>query len=192
MCVCSVAMEHSRQVREVASVLQAMANDAVTEKTALEALEAPLHVPISTATTLLRHFRWDMDKLLASFADDAVATCMEARVKLLTEHETMSKQDDFVCEICMEKFTSGHAISLMCQHPFDFDCWKGHLQAKLADGPSMFAIRVGLSSMAEYVSVCVCVCVCVINCVVRLCICDMPSSRLPRSCIRGYMAKGVQ
>ncbi|CEO99254.1 hypothetical protein PBRA_001160 [Plasmodiophora brassicae] len=135
----AVASEHLREVQEVASVLQAMAHQDFHDRR----LDGPLHVPISTAALLLRHFRWNMDRLLASFAEDPVATCCAAGVTVrndadLTDDSSEYSRSvmDFTCVICHETFPKTAALGLPCGHYFDVQCWRGHLRARLADGPS--------------------------------------------------------
>lgn len=126
----AAAFGHQHEVREIASVLQGLAG-------------VHLSVPLSTAGVLLRHFRWNTDRLIRSFESDPMGTCQQAGISMSELHPMIpvpsnhNSQKSLYCPICMENLPNSNSVglALMCGHWFCKNCWSGYLKSQISHGP---------------------------------------------------------
>eukprot|EP00455_Lapot_gusevi_P031629 TRINITY_DN3437_c0_g1_i2.p1 TRINITY_DN3437_c0_g1~~TRINITY_DN3437_c0_g1_i2.p1 ORF type:complete len:501 (+),score=79.23 TRINITY_DN3437_c0_g1_i2:149-1651(+) len=135
--------EQARQIEEIAGLLEISKN---------QILGLRQHRPLATASALLRAFRWDSEKFLLAFFDDPVATCAKAGIVL--ENNPVGVDEgkeilEFTCEVCACDFPIAEGLACFCRHYFDVDCWKGHLQAKLDEGPNCVFARCPAAGCKE-------------------------------------------
>ncbi|KAF9615083.1 hypothetical protein IFM89_021654 [Coptis chinensis] len=93
-----------------------------------------------SATILLLHYNWSVDKLQdAWFADEEK---VRTTVGLLEEpivHYPNSKK--VTCAICFEIFIRRRMHAAACGHPFCEKCWKGYVSTAINDGPGCLVLR---------------------------------------------------
>lgn len=86
------------------------------------------------AAILLRHFRWNKERLLEDYMDrpDKV---LEAAGLNSTSSETRKLQvlDGFVCDICCEDGEGLESFAMKCGHRYCVDCYRHYLTQKIRE-----------------------------------------------------------
>lgn len=90
------------------------------------------------ARTLLIHYRWDVERLLALLVEKG-KDCLyaEAGIKVV-EHQDLDtpQYPTIACDICMEDVSSDKATRVDCGHCFCNNCWTEHFIVKINEGQS--------------------------------------------------------
>ncbi|XP_021718700.1 probable E3 ubiquitin-protein ligase ARI2 isoform X1 [Chenopodium quinoa] len=91
------------------------------------------------ARTLLIHYRWDVEKILAVLVEKGNEQLyVEAGVRV-TEHANIpsSSSCSFLdCDICMEEHPANKFTTMDCGHYFCNDCWTEHFIVRINEGES--------------------------------------------------------
>ncbi|XP_015902896.2 probable E3 ubiquitin-protein ligase ARI2 [Ziziphus jujuba] len=90
------------------------------------------------ARTLLIHYRWDVERLIAVLVERGKCCLfMEAGVSVV-EHQDLDSPlpPTIMCDICMEDVPSGETTKMDCGHCFCNVCWTEHFVVKINDGQS--------------------------------------------------------
>ncbi|KAJ9125203.1 hypothetical protein QFC22_000157 [Naganishia vaughanmartiniae] len=105
----------------------------------------------STAATLLRHFRWNSEKLTETYWEDPKKVLDDAGLEAITSpvvatrplpSRTKSRiaaasKEPFECPVCCIEYTGSETesetLGLSCGHRFCKDCWKEYLENKIMD-----------------------------------------------------------
>ncbi|KAH9656396.1 putative E3 ubiquitin-protein ligase ARI1 [Citrus sinensis] len=90
------------------------------------------------ARTLLIHYRWDVEKLLAVLVENGKESLFnEAGVTVIDDADPMLPLSSTVmCDICMEEVAGDKATKMDCGHCFCNDCWTEHFIVKINEGQS--------------------------------------------------------
>eukprot|EP00854_Cymbomonas_tetramitiformis_P005525 gene5525-6701_t len=91
------------------------------QREAIDGVVSVLSVDTSTATTLLRFFKWSVSRLHDDWFQD------EAR-----------------CQICFDEYAPDKLRSASCGHFFCQECWQGYLKTGINDGPGCLSMRCPL------------------------------------------------
>lgn len=90
--------------------------------------------PQATAI-LLRHFRWNKERLIDKYMEDTEGTLESAGLGLGTgaKPPQVEKVPGFVCDICCDDDEDMDTFAMKCGHRFCVDCYKRYLQTKIKD-----------------------------------------------------------
>ncbi|TYI88323.1 hypothetical protein E1A91_D04G200300v1 [Gossypium mustelinum] len=92
------------------------------------------------ARTLLIHYRWDVEKLLAVLVEKGKADLFsEAGVSVVEREDTvtpLSSSSTAMCDICIEELPGDKMTKMDCGHAFCNDCWTEHFVVKINEGQS--------------------------------------------------------
>ncbi|XP_039013085.1 probable E3 ubiquitin-protein ligase ARI2 isoform X2 [Hibiscus syriacus] len=92
------------------------------------------------ARTLLIHYRWDVEKLLAVLVEKGKEDLFsEAGVSVVDSEDKetpMSSSSTGMCNICIEELPGGKMTKMDCGHAFCNDCWTEHFVVKINEGQS--------------------------------------------------------
>ncbi|KAJ4716447.1 RBR-type E3 ubiquitin transferase [Melia azedarach] len=90
------------------------------------------------ARTLLIHYRWDVEKLLAVLVEKGKASLFAEAGVTVKEDANSSPpfSSTVMCEICMEDVSGDKATKMDCGHCFCNDCWTEHFIVKINEGQS--------------------------------------------------------
>lgn len=120
-----ILVEQERAVREIAEVLS---------------------LPTASATQLLRHFRWNKDRLLHAYVEDAARVCRDAGISLpavpsahaaaaAAPRASLPVAAGGMCLICADSVSAENSLALsLCGHMFCHGCWAGYLALKISEG----------------------------------------------------------
>ncbi|XP_075096370.1 putative E3 ubiquitin-protein ligase ARI2 [Nicotiana tabacum] len=93
------------------------------------------------ARTLLIHYRWDVEKVLAVLVERGRKNlCAEAGLTLERkdedEHSSSLPTAEMTCQICFEDVPAEKTTVMDCNHRFCNDCWTTHFVVKIYEGKS--------------------------------------------------------
>eukprot|EP00033_Pygsuia_biforma_P003688 GCRY01004040.1.p1 GENE.GCRY01004040.1~~GCRY01004040.1.p1 ORF type:complete len:532 (-),score=106.18 GCRY01004040.1:678-2081(-) len=97
-----------------------------------------LSIPMSSAEILLRHFRFDRDRLLTRYLENPEATCREAGIMTTSETKSSDCSDGAgPCPICVDAIKEESRVTLPCGHFLCHDCFVQYLTGKIQEGQSI-------------------------------------------------------
>jgi len=87
-----------------------------------------------TAATLLRYFRWNKERLIERFMDNAASVQEEAGVIVdSTRQPKLSGRPGFVCDICCSDEPGLLTLALSCGHRYCHNCYRQYLTQKIME-----------------------------------------------------------
>ncbi|KAJ3305102.1 hypothetical protein HDV03_002029 [Kappamyces sp. JEL0829] len=92
-----------------------------------------LGCPPETASTLLRYFKWNKEKLIESYMEDDEATTKAAGVLMFEDRPQLMAVPGFVCDICCNDEGDLKTLALLCQHRYCQDCYEHYLTMKITE-----------------------------------------------------------
>ncbi|KAJ3373526.1 hypothetical protein HDU91_006469 [Kappamyces sp. JEL0680] len=92
-----------------------------------------LGCPPETASTLLRYFKWNKEKLIESYMEDDEATTKAAGVLMFEDRPQLMAVPGFVCDICCNDEDDLKTLALLCQHRYCQDCYEHYLTMKITE-----------------------------------------------------------
>uniref|UniRef100_A0A6B2L3S1 RBR-type E3 ubiquitin transferase n=1 Tax=Arcella intermedia TaxID=1963864 RepID=A0A6B2L3S1_9EUKA len=90
-----------------------------------------LNINFSDARTLLKHMKWDIDKLFEQFAENLEGICKAAGVDLSSTQTVTGKKGKGECLICFDE--SDDITTLSCSHGYCKECWKQYLGLQIKE-----------------------------------------------------------
>uniref|UniRef100_A0A7N0T1H0 RBR-type E3 ubiquitin transferase n=1 Tax=Kalanchoe fedtschenkoi TaxID=63787 RepID=A0A7N0T1H0_KALFE len=111
----------------------------VAQRDDLQRVMDLLQLKENHARTLLIHYRWDVDKLIAVYVERGRTYLFSQAGVTVTENRDLrlSPSSTVSCCICMEDDISSDCASTMdCGHCFCNDCWTEHFIVKINEGQS--------------------------------------------------------
>lgn len=93
-----------------------------------------LHIDKGESAILLRHFRWNKERLMEDYMDDPSKVLGAAG---LAESEAgppkLESSPGFVCDICCEDCDDLETFALKCKHRYCVDCYRQYLSQKIRE-----------------------------------------------------------
>ncbi|RCH80044.1 hypothetical protein CU098_002904, partial [Rhizopus stolonifer] len=87
------------------------------------------------SATLLRHFRWNKERLFEQYMDSPEKVIKQSGLSLSQQRQQQQQQEnDFICDICCDQVDQ--SIGLSCDHRFCQACYKQYVQQKIGEGES--------------------------------------------------------
>jgi len=97
-------------------------------------VDQPVHTSAQPEITsiILRHFRWDIDKLIDRFMESSDTVLQSAgEPDSISRNPKRQKTSGFVCGICYDDPPPEEIFSLRCSHKFCKSCWQMYLEEKI-------------------------------------------------------------
>lgn len=90
------------------------------------------------ARTLLIHYRWDVDKVIAVLVENGKDKLYKEAGVTVSEHDNPSSKpsSEVMCIICMDEVSASEVTTMDCGHSFCNNCWTGHFIVKINEGQS--------------------------------------------------------
>ena len=108
----------------------------------VEEVSMILGQPPESTAILLRHARWNKEKLIEAYMDKEDEVLERAGLgKHSGEPARVVKVPDFVCEICCEDAPNLETYAMRCGHRFCVDCYRRYLAQKVKDEGEAARIR---------------------------------------------------
>eukprot|EP00762_Andalucia_godoyi_P000308 ANDGO_03212.mRNA.1 E3 ubiquitin-protein ligase dbl4 len=97
-----------------------------------------LNCSLSAAGSLARYFHWDRQKLLENYYSDEERTLQKAGVDTRNVGYKKGKFGaPLMCNICFDQKDGSEMCAVSCNHFFCACCYRGYLESKLNEGPSV-------------------------------------------------------
>ncbi|KAI8927296.1 hypothetical protein BC831DRAFT_398800 [Entophlyctis helioformis] len=105
------------------------------QRTEVAQVAAILGCSEPAAATLMRHFRWNKERLIESYMDDSDAVLLAAGVVMddASKRPRAVPVDGFVCDICCNDAPGLPTLALSCHHRFCLDCYSMYLAQKITE-----------------------------------------------------------
>ncbi|KAF2807832.1 uncharacterized protein BDZ99DRAFT_535541 [Mytilinidion resinicola] len=98
--------------------------------------------PPEAAAILLRHARWNKERLIESYMDNTDKVLESAGLGEAALHPPkIEKVKGFTCDICCEDGPGLETFAMKCDHRFCVDCYKHYLESKIKDDGEAARIR---------------------------------------------------
>lgn len=109
-----------------------------------------LDIPMQCAGVLLRHFRWNKERLFDKYYANPTKVQKEAGVQYLAKDSTQTTE--VTCEICYDTVSATQAFGMGCNHRFCRDCWEPYLRVAVGDGPTCIYTKCPAQGCNEVVN----------------------------------------
>lgn len=102
-----------------------------------------LEQPYESTAILLRHMRWNKERLIEQYMDNQEVVLEKAGLgrDMKTKLPQLETADGFVCEICTEDGPDLLTFSMRCGHRFCVDCYQHYLHQKVKEEGEAARIR---------------------------------------------------
>jgi ariadne-1 len=108
----------------------------------IEEVGAILDQPPEAAAILLRHARWNKERLIESYMDNTYKVLESAGLgETASQPPKFEVVKGFCCDICCEDGKGLETFAMRCGHRFCVDCYKHYLQTKIKDEGEAARIR---------------------------------------------------
>lgn len=99
--------------------------------------------PTEVTAILLRHLRWNKERLIEQYMDQMEETLEGAGLgeSSSTRPPRLEKIKGFACDICCEDDPDLKTFAMKCDHRFCIDCYKQYLYTKIKDEGEAARIR---------------------------------------------------
>ena len=126
------------------------------QEAAVQDLAGLLAVGPACARELLRHFKWNRERLMDSYYGDQSGTLKKAGVQFIASAgQSPAKNGKVTCAVCFDDFPladAGATYALGCRHAFCRECWRGYLRVKVEDGPDCIFAKCPMPKCGEVVT----------------------------------------
>ena len=100
----------------------------------IDEVSAILGQPSEGSAILLRHLRWNKEKLIEAYMDKPEAVLENAGLGPdAAQTPTTRVMKDFTCDICCEDTPGLETYALKCGHRYCVDCYRQYLAQKIKD-----------------------------------------------------------
>lgn len=91
----------------------------------------------AAAAALLRHFKWNKERLTEAYFANPEKTLRDVGMgSLALEVPPPARPDVFKCNVCLDEVSMGDTFALGCGHRYCKPCWADHLEVQVAGGPN--------------------------------------------------------
>ncbi|XP_074264110.1 putative E3 ubiquitin-protein ligase ARI2 isoform X1 [Silene latifolia] len=110
---------------------------AVAQREDLRRIMDVLSLKEHHARTLLIHYRWDVERVLAVLVERGKDQLyVEAGVKVIEHSKPCSSSSSLTCGICIEDKPANELMAMDCGHSFCNICWAQHFVVRINEGQS--------------------------------------------------------
>jgi len=100
----------------------------------IEDVSSILSQPPESTAILLRHARWNKERLIEKYMDNQEGVLEAAGLgSALAEPPRIMTVDGFMCDICCEDEAGLQTFAMKCGHRFCVDCYTHYLRQKIKD-----------------------------------------------------------
>src|SRR5271170_592690 len=127
--------KNARKAHEVEFQPHSINDIQQTQETQIANVAAVCFIDPSQAAILLRHHRWNKEKVIESYMDDPERTLKKAGIinDESGEQHKIQRIRGFECEICFDDENSLESYALQCNHRACSVCWGMYLTKKIKE-----------------------------------------------------------
>ncbi|RUP50342.1 hypothetical protein BC936DRAFT_139583 [Jimgerdemannia flammicorona] len=132
-----VADKNRKRTYEVEFSVHSVANIVASQQKEVSQVSSILGIRQEHSATLLRHFRWNKERLIERYMDDPDKVMLKAGIitnnSLVPHWEPAAKFPGFMCDICCDDDADLQTLSLSCRHRFCGNCYRHYLSQKIRE-----------------------------------------------------------
>ena len=126
--------KNARRAHEVEFQPHSISDIRTTQETQIANVAAVCFIDPTQAAILLRHHRWNKEKVIESYMDDPERTLKKAGIVNDDSGEhRIQHVEGFECEICFDDEDSQQSYALQCGHRACTTCWGMYLSKKIKE-----------------------------------------------------------
>lgn len=127
-----VTEKQRKKAYEVDFTVQKLSDIQSAQTIAANHVAGILGITLEQATTLLRSYKWNKERLVERYMDNSQEILDHACVDLGdTQPRVYKRPVNFSCEICFDDNNQGSAVGLRCKHAFCPSCYEMYLSSKI-------------------------------------------------------------
>ena len=127
-------IKNSRQQHEVEFSVFAPVDIQTHQNKQIDEVSAILQQPPEASAILLRHLRWNKERLIEGYMDNPEIVLASAGLGSEAANAPKTKVvPGFMCDICCEDGDSLETYALKCEHRYCVDCYRQYLAKKIQD-----------------------------------------------------------
>lgn len=110
-------------------------NDIKTQQTVMmDEVNMILEMQPEDAAILLRHFRWNKERLIEDYMENGTEVLEAAGLKSTSDNlPKLETVPGFMCDICCDEDDGLQSFALKCGHRFCVDCYRQYLTQKIRE-----------------------------------------------------------
>jgi ariadne-1 len=130
--------KNARRAHEVEFQAHSIEDIRQAQDTQVANVASVFSIDPAQAAILLRHYRWNKEKVIEAYMDHPERTLKKAGiVNDESGNHRVQQIDGFECEICFDDQDSRYSYALQCGHRACTTCWATYLTKKIKeDGES--------------------------------------------------------
>ena len=126
--------KNAKKAHEVEFTPHSIADIRQTQEIQIANVASVCYIDTSQAAILLRHYRWNKEKVIEAYMDDPERTLKKAGIVTDDSGEyRIMDVEGFECEICFDDDSSRQSYALQCGHRACTECWRTYLTKKVKE-----------------------------------------------------------
>ena len=126
--------KNARKAHEVEFQAHSIEDIRRTQETQIVNVASVFSIDPAQAAILLRHYRWNKEKVIEAYMDHPERTLKKAGIVNDESGEHRVQQiKGFECEICFDDDNSKESYALQCGHRACTTCWNTYLTKKIRE-----------------------------------------------------------
>ncbi|KAI8580899.1 hypothetical protein K450DRAFT_235123 [Umbelopsis ramanniana AG] len=134
-----MAEKHRKKLYQVDYTVQSSKHLMGSQDKEVGQVASILGMPKEHAATLLRHYRWNKEKLIERYMDNPEKVLRLAGVvtdkvrRIIPAREISTPQHPFSCDICCDDEEELETVAVSCNHRFCRTCYEHYLRQKIRE-----------------------------------------------------------
>ena len=124
--------KNARKANEVEFQTHSIQDIQQTQETQIANVAAICNIDPAQAAILLRHHRWNKEKVIEAYMDDSERTLKKAGIVSDGGEHQVQRINAFECEICFDE-ANVESYALQCGHRACTVCWNTYLTKKIKE-----------------------------------------------------------